>query len=63
MEPQFVHFDDVASFSLVEGVEGRPLFGEGAMINVIEFGPGSTVPRTAIRTSSSASCCAGCRPS
>jgi quercetin dioxygenase-like cupin family protein len=44
MEPQFVRFDDVASFSLVEGVEGRPLFGEGAMINVIEFGPGSTVP-------------------
>ena len=44
MEPQFVRFDDVAPFSLVEGVEGRPLFGEGAMINVIEFGPGSTVP-------------------
>jgi unsaturated pyranuronate lyase len=44
MKPQFVHFDDVTPFSLVEGVEGRPLFGEGAMINVIEFGPGSTVP-------------------
>ena len=44
MKPQFVHFDDVTPFTLVEGVEGRPLFGEGAMINVIEFGPGSTVP-------------------
>ena len=44
MEPRFVHFDDVASFTLIEGVEGRPLFGEGVMINVIEFGAGSTVP-------------------
>lgn len=44
MEPQFVRFDDVASFALVEGVEGRPLFGKGAMINVIEFAAGSTVP-------------------
>ena len=63
MEPQFVRFDDVAPFALVEGVEGRPLFGEGAMVNVIEFDAGATVPPTAIRTSSSASCCAGCRPS
>ncbi len=44
MKPQFVHFDDVTPFTLIEGVEGRPLFGEGAMVNVIEFGAGSTVP-------------------
>jgi quercetin dioxygenase-like cupin family protein len=44
MEPQFIHFDDVAPFTLIEGVEGRPLFGEGVMMNLIEFGPGATVP-------------------
>ena len=44
MRPQFVRLDDVASFSLVEGVEGRPLFGENAMVNLIEFSPGATVP-------------------
>ena len=44
MDPQFVHFPDVKSFELAAGVSGRPLFGEGAMLNVIEFEPGSTVP-------------------
>jgi quercetin dioxygenase-like cupin family protein len=44
MQPQFVRFADVGSFALTEGVTGRPLFGEGAMINLIEFEPGSTVP-------------------
>jgi quercetin dioxygenase-like cupin family protein len=44
MEPQFVHFDDVRAFELAEGVTGRPLFGEGAMLNLIEFEPGATVP-------------------
>jgi hypothetical protein len=37
MEPQFVYFDDVRSFELAAGVTGRPLFGEGAMLNLIEF--------------------------
>jgi quercetin dioxygenase-like cupin family protein len=41
---QFVRFDDVEPFSLVAGVEGRPLFGDRAMVNLIEFGPGATVP-------------------
>ena len=41
---QFVRFDDVEPFSLIAGVEGRPLFGETAMLNVIEFEPGATVP-------------------
>ena len=44
MEPRFVHFDQVQALELAAGVTGRPLFGEGAMINVIDFGPGATVP-------------------
>jgi quercetin dioxygenase-like cupin family protein len=44
VEPQFVHFDDVRSFELASGVNGRPLFGEGAMLNLIDFEPGATVP-------------------
>jgi quercetin dioxygenase-like cupin family protein len=44
MEPVFVRFDDVRPFELAAGVSGRPLFGEGAMLNVIEFEPGATVP-------------------
>jgi len=43
MNPQFVDFGEVTPFSLAAGVEGRPLFGESAMINVIEFEPGATV--------------------
>ena len=44
MEPQFVHLDEVRAFELVAGVTGRPLFGAGAMINLIRFEPGATVP-------------------
>jgi quercetin dioxygenase-like cupin family protein len=44
MEPQFIRFDDVRSFELVPGVSGRPLFGEGVMLNLIEFDPGAIVP-------------------
>jgi quercetin dioxygenase-like cupin family protein len=44
VEPQFVNFETVREFELAAGVMGRPLFGEGAMLNVIEFAPGSTVP-------------------
>jgi quercetin dioxygenase-like cupin family protein len=43
-EPQFVRFEDVRAFELAAGVSGRPLFGEGAMINLIEFDPGAVVP-------------------
>jgi quercetin dioxygenase-like cupin family protein len=42
--PQFVRFDDVRSFELAAGVTGRPLFGENAMLNLIEFEPDATVP-------------------
>ena len=44
MEPQFVRFADVQAFELAAGGTGRPLFGEGAMLNLIEFEPGATVP-------------------
>ena len=44
MQPQFIHFDDVRSFVLADGVAGRPLFGDRGMLNLIEFDPGSTVP-------------------
>jgi unsaturated pyranuronate lyase len=43
-ELQFVHFDEIKSFDLVEGVSARPLFGAGAMINMIELQPGAVVP-------------------
>jgi quercetin dioxygenase-like cupin family protein len=43
MEVQFVRFDDVEAFALTEGVSGRPLFGSGAMVNLIEFEAGATV--------------------
>ena len=42
--PQFVRFDDVRAFELAAGVTGRPLFGEGAMLNLIELEPGAVVP-------------------
>ena len=41
--PVFVRFDDVKAFELATGVSGRPLFGAGAMINLIEFEPGAVV--------------------
>jgi quercetin dioxygenase-like cupin family protein len=44
MEPQFVDFEQVGRFPLAPGVVGRPLFGEGAMLNLIEFEPGAVVP-------------------
>jgi quercetin dioxygenase-like cupin family protein len=44
VEPQFVNFEALTPFRLADGVLGRPLFGEGAMINLIEFEPGAVVP-------------------
>ena len=44
VEPRFIHFDDVRSFELARGVTGRPLFGEGAMLNLIDFEPEAVVP-------------------
>ena len=39
-----MRFDDVRAFELAAGVTGRPLFGENAMLNLIEFEPGAVVP-------------------
>ena len=44
MESQFVQLDRIRAFELVAGVTGRPLFGEAAMVNLIRFEPGATVP-------------------
>ena len=44
MEPQFVRLDVVRAFELAAGVTGRPLFGAEAMLNLIRFEPGATVP-------------------
>jgi quercetin dioxygenase-like cupin family protein len=44
VEPQFVRFDDLAAFELARGIGARPLFGEGAMLNLVEFEPGATAP-------------------
>ncbi len=43
-EPQFVDFEGMRRFDLAPGVDARPLFGEGAMINLIDFEPGAVVP-------------------
>ena len=44
MSLQTIRFSEAPSFTMIEGVEATPLFGEGAMLNVIEFEPGSVVP-------------------
>jgi quercetin dioxygenase-like cupin family protein len=44
VEPQFIRLDTVRAFDLAAGVTGRPLFGEEAMLNLIRFEPGATVP-------------------
>jgi quercetin dioxygenase-like cupin family protein len=43
MEPQFVRFDEIRPFELAAGVSGRPLAGEGAMLNLVELEPGAVV--------------------
>ena len=44
VEPVFVKLDEQRAFELAAGVSGRPLFGGGAMLNLIEFEPGAEVP-------------------
>ena len=44
MEFDSVHFDQVEPFELAPGVTARPLFGEGAMLNLVEIESGATVP-------------------
>jgi quercetin dioxygenase-like cupin family protein len=44
MQVQMLHFPAAPSFTMIDGVEGHPLFGEGAMLNLVTFEPGATVP-------------------
>jgi unsaturated pyranuronate lyase len=40
----FLSFSDAASFDLAPGAAARALFGERAMLNVVELAAGATVP-------------------
>jgi quercetin dioxygenase-like cupin family protein len=44
MTVQLIHFDDVRAFTMAAGVDARSLFGERAMLNLVTFEPGATVP-------------------
>jgi quercetin dioxygenase-like cupin family protein len=43
MEATFARLDQVDPFALAEGVTGRPLFGTGVMMNLVECAPGAIV--------------------
>jgi quercetin dioxygenase-like cupin family protein len=43
VEPQFISFHSADSFQMADGVTAKPLFGEGAMINLVELEPGAVV--------------------
>jgi quercetin dioxygenase-like cupin family protein len=45
MDPQFVSFDRMGGFQLAHGVTAKALFGEGAMLNLVELEPGAVVAR------------------
>ena len=45
MKPQFVSFGQVQEFQLADGVGAKALFGEGAMLNLVELEPGSVVAK------------------
>ena len=45
MKPTFVSFDRVLGFELARGVTAKALFGEGAMLNLVELDPSAVVAR------------------
>src|SRR5205823_5333211 len=45
MDPQFVSFDRLQAFHLARGVTAKALFGEGAMLNLVELEAGGVVAR------------------
>ena len=45
MEPQFRSFRSLPGFKLADGVTAQPLFGDGAMLNLVELEPNATVAR------------------
>src|SRR5262249_50334763 len=44
VEPQFVQFEEVRPYAIVDLVSARPLFGQNAMLNLLELEPGAIVP-------------------
>lgn len=40
MQAKFSRLDDVEANILVAEIKGRPLFDEGALVNLVEAGPG-----------------------
>jgi quercetin dioxygenase-like cupin family protein len=45
VEPQFVSFRRLEAFPLADGATAKPLFGEGAMLNLVELEPNAVVAR------------------
>jgi quercetin dioxygenase-like cupin family protein len=45
MEPQFTSFADMSQFRLADGVTAKALFGEGAMLNLVDLEPRAVVAR------------------
>ena len=43
MEPQFASFNRLKRYELAEGASARALFGEGAMLNLVELEPDAVV--------------------
>lgn len=41
---QFVDLENIDSFDMLEGVVGRPLFGDDVMLNLVTCEPGALVP-------------------
>jgi quercetin dioxygenase-like cupin family protein len=42
---QFVSLSELRRFTLAEGITAQALFGEGAMLNLVELTPGALIPR------------------
>jgi quercetin dioxygenase-like cupin family protein len=45
MDAQFISFAETDHFQLADGVTAKALFGEGAMLNLVELEPGAVVAR------------------
>jgi quercetin dioxygenase-like cupin family protein len=45
VEPQFRSFRSLPGFKLADGVTAQPLFGDGAMLNLVELDPNAIVAR------------------
>jgi quercetin dioxygenase-like cupin family protein len=45
VQPQFISFAKTSQFRLADGVTAKALFGEGAMLNLVELEPRAVVPR------------------